>query len=329
MTKKEILSLLRGREEYVSGQEICRQLGISRTAVWKGINSLKEEGYQIEAVQNRGYRLTESPDVLTEAEIGSRITGQWAGRNVEAHRRIPCSTNLRARQLADAGTPHGTLVAADVQEGGKGRRGRTWAVSPPGTSIAMSLVLRPSLSPVKAPMMTLLAALAMRDGVEQVTGLHPAIKWPNDLVLNGKKICGILTEMILEEEYIQYVVVGIGLNVNQTEFPEEIQTSATSLRMEAGHNFQRAELVARSLAAFERYYEIFLKKEDMSELQEEYNRSLAGLWGPVRVLAPGGDWGGISLGINSLGALLVRRPSGNVEAVDAGEVSVRGLYGYV
>ena len=329
MTKTEILSLLRHSRGYVSGQEICGQLGVSRTAVWKGINSLKEEGYQIEAVQNRGYRLEEIPDVLTEAEIGSLVTGEWAGRNVEAHLRITCSTNLRARQLADAGAPHGTLVAADVQEGGKGRRGRAWAASPPGTSIAMSLILRPRFAPVKAPMLTLLAALAVRDGVEQVSGLRPAIKWPNDLALNRKKICGILTEMILEAEYIQYVVVGIGVNVNQTEFPEELREKATSLRMEAGRNFHRAELVARSLAAFEHYYGIFLKTEDLSELQEEYNRSLAGLGGPVRVLAPGGDWEGTSLGIHADGSLLVRRPSGQVEAVDAGEVSVRGLYGYV
>lgn len=329
MMKREILTLLRRREDYVSGQEICETLGVSRTAVWKCINGLKEEGYQVEAVQNKGYRLASSPDVLTEAEIGSLLTGGWAGQTVEAHERIRCSTNLRAKQLADAGAPHGTLVAADVQEGGKGRRGRSWLSSPPGTAIAMSLILRPSFAPVKAPMLTLLAALAMRDGVEQLCGLRPAIKWPNDLALHGKKICGILTEMTLEAEYIQSVVVGIGLNANQTGFPEELGEKATSLRLETGQPVHRAELVARSLKAFETYYEIFLKTEDLSGLQETYNGSLAGLGGPVRVLASKGDWEGTSLGIDATGSLLVRRPSGQVETVDAGEVSVRGLYGYV
>lgn len=329
MEKREILSLLRRSQDYVSGQEICRRLGVSRTAVWKGIGSLREEGYQVEAVQNRGYRLLSAPDVLTEAEIGSLLTGKWAGRSLEAHRRIGFSTNLRARQLADAGAPHGTLVVADVQEGGKGRRGRVWETSPEGASIAMSLILRPSFAPVKAPMLTLLAALAVRDAVEQSGGPGPAIKWPNDLVLNGKKLCGILTEMILEAEYIQYVVVGVGLNVNQREFPEELRQRATSLRLETGRDFHRAELAARALAAFEAYYEIFLRTEDLSALRETYHQSLAGLNGPVQVLAPGGGWEGISLGIDASGSLLVRRPSGQVEAVDAGEVSVRGLYGYV
>ena len=327
--KREILTLLRRQDGYVSGQEICKSLGVSRTAVWKCINSLKEEGYQMEAVQNKGYRLVSAPDVLTEAEIGSRLTGSWAGQTVEAHERIHCSTNLRAKQLADDGAPHGTLVVADVQEGGKGRRGRAWLSSPPGTAIAMSLILRPSFPPVKAPMLTLLAALAMRDGVEQVCGLRPVIKWPNDLALRGKKICGILTEMILEEEYIQSVVVGIGLNVNQTEFPEELREKAASLRLETGGKVQRAELIAQSMKAFEVYYETFLKTEDLSALQEDYNDSLAGLGGPVRVLASKGDWEGISLGIDATGSLLVRRPSGQIEPVDAGEVSVRGLYGYV
>ncbi len=326
--KREILTLLRGGG-YVSGQDICRSLGVSRTAVWKGVNSLKEEGYRIEAVPNRGYRLEFAPDVLTEAEIGSLLTGRWAGRELEAHRHIGCSTNLRAKQLADAGAVHGTLVAADVQEGGKGRRGRVWEASPEGTAIAMSLILRPSFAPGKAPMLTLLAALAVRDGIRQTCGLEPGIKWPNDLTLGSRKGCGILTEMALEAEYIQHVVVGIGINVNQTEFPEALRDRAVSLRMEAGRPFHRAELLARILEAWEGYYETFQQTENLAFVQEDYNRSLAGLNGPVQVLAPDGGWEGISLGIDASGSLLVRRPSGQVEAVDAGEVSVRGLYGYV
>ena len=327
--KRKVLLLLRQSGDYVSGQEICDALGVSRTAVWKAINSLKEEGYQIEAVQNKGYRLVSAPDVLTGAEIGSLLKSRWAGQELETHDRIAFSTNLRAKQWADDGAPHGALVVADVQEGGKGRRGRAWVTPPPGAAIAMSVVLRPKFSPLKASMLTLLAALAVRDGVFQVTGVSPVIKWPNDLVLSGKKICGILTEMILEEEYIQYVVVGIGINVNQVEFPEDVREKATSLFLETGKHFSRAELTARTAEAFERYYEIFLQTEDLSALQEDYNRSLAGMNGPVQVLAPSGGWDGTSLGIDAGGSLLVKDAEGKIQSVNAGEVSVRGLYGYV
>lgn len=327
--KRKVLTLLRERGGHVSGQEICDNLGVSRTAVWKAINSLKEEGYRIEAVQNKGYRLVGAPDVLTAAEIGSLLKSRWAGSKLEAHERLAFSTNLRAKQWADAGAPHGALVVADVQEGGKGRRGRSWATPPPGAAIAMSLVLRPKFSPQKASMLTLLAALAVRDGVRRGAGLSPEIKWPNDLVLGGKKICGILTEMILEEEYIQYVVVGIGINVNQAGFPEEMRENATSLCLEAGRTFSRAELTARTAEAFEQYYEKFLETEDLSALREDYNGSLAGQNGPVRVLAPSGGWDGISLGIDESGSLLVRDQGGTIRTVNAGEVSVRGLYGYV
>ncbi|WP_434310861.1 biotin--[acetyl-CoA-carboxylase] ligase [Hominifimenecus sp. rT4P-3] len=327
--KREVLLLLRQRGGYVSGQEICGTLGVSRTAVWKTINSLKEEGYQIEAVQNKGYCLVSAPDVLTTAEIGSQLQSCWAGKALETHERLAFSTNLRAKQWADAGAPHGALVVADVQEGGKGRRGRAWVTPPPGVAVAMSLALRPTFSPMKASMLTLLAALAVRDGVSQVTGLVPVIKWPNDLALDGKKICGILTEMILEEEYIQYVVVGIGINVNEPSFPEEVKDKATSLRLAAGKSFPRAEIVARTMEAFERYYETFLETEDLSGIQEDYNHSLAGIGGPVRVITSSGGWQGTSLGIDADGSLLVRDEEGKVNAVNAGEVSVRGLYGYV
>jgi len=327
--KTEILTLLRQGEEYVSGQQICDRLGVSRTAIWKAVNGLKEEGYVIEAVQNKGYRLISAPDVLTEGEIRSRRLTEWAGCIVEAHERIGYSTNLRAKQLADQGAVHGTLVTADVQEGGKGRRGRPWAAAAPGENIAMSIILRPELAPVQASMLTLITALAVRDEIRALTGICPKIKWPNDVVVNGRKICGILTEMALEAEYIQYLVVGIGINVNNEGFAPELAEKATSLTAETGRRFSRAELICHVLKHFEQYYEVFMRTGDLSALRENYNGSLAGRNQAVRVLAPGQEWEGISRGINETGALLVEHPDGQLEEISAGEVSVRGIYGYI
>ena len=327
--KDKILTLLRQEAGFVSGQELCDHFGVSRTAVWKAINGLKSEGYEIESSPRKGYRLCKVPDVLTEQELKSVMDTAWAGQTIEAHERICYSTNLRAKQLADMGTAHGTLVVADVQAGGKGRRGREWVTTPAGTNIAMSLVLRPDIPPVKASMLTLVAALAVRDGVEKMTGIKPQIKWPNDLVINKKKICGILTEMTMEAEYIQYIILGIGLNVNNESFVGELEDKATSLYLETGKKYGRAELVAASMKAFEHYYEQFVEDLSLKQMVEEYNQSLAGLNQKVCVLEPGKNWEGISRGINEDGELLVEDGEGKVEAVYAGEVSVRGLYGYV
>lgn len=239
--KRKILTMLRQNNEYISGQQICEELGVSRTAVWKAVNGLKNDGYVIEAVQNKGYHLLEAPDVLTEAEIGSLRTDKWKDAPVYAYAETD-STNIQAAHFAEDGAPEGTLVVADVQKSGKGRRGRKWE-TPTGVSIAMSFVLRPAFGPDKASMLTLLAALAGCRAVQELTGECPMIKWPNDLVLNRKKICGILTEMAFEEDYIRQVVVGIGFNVSQEQFPEELKDKATSLYLETGKHFSRAKLV--------------------------------------------------------------------------------------
>ena len=268
--KGEILKLLKETDGYVSGQELCRRFGVSRTAVWKVINQLKEEGYEIEAVRNRGYVLKGAGDVLSEAELLSCLETEWAGGRI-VYFDATDSTNAQAKRLAEAHAPHGTLVVSDRQDGGKGRRGRSWA-SPSGVGIWMSLILRPKIDPSLASMLTLVAALAVRKGILEETGLSPLIKWPNDLVLNGKKICGILTEMSTELMEIQYVITGIGINVNQKEFPPEIRDTATSLSLEAGRSFRRSSLIAAILKAFEKDYEAFLKTGDLSLLLEEYKR---------------------------------------------------------
>ena len=325
--KRKILTMLRSGEEYVSGQQICNQLGVSRTAVWKAVNSLKTEGYEIEAVQNKGYHLVSAPDVLTEAEIGSRRRDRWRDAPLYTYD-VTDSTNNRIRQLVETGAPEGTLAVADVQTGGKGRRGRHWE-TPAGIAIAMSFALKPSFTPDKASMITLIAAMACSHAVEELTGQRAMIKWPNDLVLNRRKITGILTEMILEEDYIQQIIVGIGFNMHQEDFPEELAEKATSIFMETGVRYSRAELVCLVMKYFADYYEIFERTGDLAFLQDEYNERLVSAGEEVRILSPGETKTGFCIGINETGGLLVKDASGDVEEVTAGEVSVRGLYSYI
>ena len=189
--KAEILRLLKESDNYISGQQLCDDFHVSRTAVWKVMEQLKKEGYQIEAVRNKGYRLIDSPDVMSQAEIDSLMKTEWAGRHTVYYDETD-STNNRAKDAGEKGAEHGTLFVADRQIAGKGCRGRAWE-SPAGSSIYMTILLYPRISPMKAPQLTLLMAIAVAEGIRQVTGLDTGIKWPNDIVRNGKKICGILT----------------------------------------------------------------------------------------------------------------------------------------
>lgn len=325
--KSEILQILRNQEGYVSGQELCSRFGVSRTAVWKVIRQLKEEGYQIEAVPNKGYHMIESADVVSAAEIKSRLHTRWAGCEIHFYETVD-STNSRAKQMAENGAPHGTLVLAERQEKGRGRRGRSWNTAS-GTAVAMSLILRPQLLPEQASMMTLVMGTAAVRACNRFLNGRAKIKWPNDIVVDGKKICGILTEMSAEMEAIHYLVIGAGFNVNTQEFPEEIKDAATSISQALGHKISRSECIQYVLEAFEECYESFLEKGDLSGLLKEYNENLINLDREVKVLDPKGGYTGISRGINEKGELLVERPDGSMEEVFAGEVSVRGVYGYV
>lgn len=325
--KSEILRLLKESNTYISGQQLCEQFQVSRTAVWKVIDQLKKEGYQIEAVRNKGYRLIDSPDVMSKAEIESLMDTKWAGSNVVYYDEID-STNNRAKEAGDNKAPHGTLFVADMQVAGKGRRGRVWQ-SPAGSSIYMTILLYPEISPLKAPQLTLVMAIAVAEGIKEVTGLETKIKWPNDIVVNGRKICGILTEMSTEIDYINHVVIGAGINVNQDDFPEDIRKTASSLKMELGKQVKRSELIAAIMKSFEKDYEIFVKTEDLSGLQELYNSMLVNLDRDVKVLEPGNEYEAHALGINKTGELIVRTAEGEEKEIYAGEVSVRGVYGYV
>lgn len=325
--KEEILRLLRSADGYISGQELCNRFGVSRTAVWKAINQLKEAGYEIEAQQNKGYRLMAAPDLMTEAEIKSLMHTDWVAKEVLYFDTID-STNIKAQELAEKGYQSGTLVVADKQESGKGRRGRSW-VSPSGTGIFMTLMIKPDINPNNASMLTLLAALAVAKAITSVTGEEALIKWPNDIVVNGKKVCGILTEMNAQFDYINHIVVGIGINVHNESFPEEISQMASSLMIEAGgKRFHRAQIIAETMSYFEQYYDTFLKTQDLSALVREYDELLVNRNKSVRVLDPKEPFDGKAMGITPKGELIVDTWESR-KLVSSGEVSVRGIYGYV
>ena len=325
--KEEILRLLRSADGYISGQELCNRFGVSRTAVWKAINQLKEAGYEIEAQQNKGYKLMAAPDLMTEAEIKSLMHTDWVAKEVLYFDTID-STNIKAQELAEKGYQSGTLVVADKQESGKGRRGRSW-VSPSGTGIFMTLMLKPDINPNNASMLTLVAALAVAKAITSVTGEEALIKWPNDIVVNGKKVCGILTEMNAQFDYINHIVVGIGINVHNESFPEEISQMASSLMIEAGgKRFHRAQIIAETMSYFEQYYDTFLKTQDLSALVREYDELLVNRNKSVRVLDPKEPFDGKAMGITPKGELIVDTWESR-KLVSSGEVSVRGIYGYV
>lgn len=327
--KADILKLLRESEDYISGQQLCERFGVSRTAVWKVINQLKEEGYQVEAVRNRGYRIIENPDVITKEELASRIQDhtKWAGQELVVFEETD-STNVQAKQLGEQGAKQGLLVVSDLQTAGRGRRGKSWE-SPKGSSIYMSLLLRPEFAPNKAPMLTLVMAHSVGKALNVCTGLDVKIKWPNDLILNGKKIVGILTEMSTEIDYINYVVIGVGINVNGTTFPDELLDKATSLCVEVGHPIQRSQIIAEVMKQFEQDYEQFQKTEDLSWMKDEYNAGLVNYGQDVVIHGAQEPYQAKALGINDTGELLIQKEDGSEEAIYAGEVSVRGVYGYV
>lgn len=324
--KAEILAALRASDGYVSGQELCGKFGVSRTAIWKAINQLKQAGYEIEAVQNRGYHIVSTPDILSENELRSIRKTEWLGNRIYYEAEID-STNTKAMKLAEEGAPHGTIVVTDHQKNGRGRRGRTWE-SPAGEAIAMTFLLRPKIDPNNASMLTLIAAMAVARGIEDETGLKAGIKWPNDVIINRKKVSGILTEMSAQADYVNHIVVGIGINVHIDEVPEELKNIATSIFLELGIKINRAALIERICEYFEAYFEVFLQTEDLSAISKQYDAYMVNRNQPVKVLDPKDTYEGTARGITTRGELLVDTWESR-KLVSSGEVSVRGIYGYL
>ena len=283
-------------------------------------------------------------DDYNQARIRSLLATKWAGNRLLFYD-VTDSTNLQAREEAEDGAPHGTMIVADRQTAGRGRRGRSWE-SPAGVNVYFSLIMRPDVVPDKASMLTLIMAHSVCRVIALRTGLDCKIKWPNDVVVNGRKVCGILTEMGLRKDGSFYLVVGVGINVRSQEFAPELSGKATSLEDEIGRRstaalckvtdslegdlaVSRSLLLAEIMGAFEEDYEIFLSRQNLSGLLDSYNHMLINRDAKVRVLDPRGEYDGKALGITETGELLVETADGTVERVYAGEVSVRGIYGYV
>ncbi|MCR4909585.1 MAG: biotin--[acetyl-CoA-carboxylase] ligase [Lachnospiraceae bacterium] len=323
----DLLELLNASKDYVSGQTIAGKLGISRNAVWKALQRLRSEGYDIEAVPRKGYRLISSEAAFGQKSIAAALHTQWLGKELLFFSEID-STNEEIRRRSRKGAKEGLMAVADRQTDGRGRRGRGWT-SPAGTSLMFSFLLRPVFPPETAPMLTLVMAIAVSRGISGECGVKTGIKWPNDIVLNGKKLVGILTEMSVEPDYIQEVIIGTGINVSVKDFPAELNTTATSLFLETGKHFSRAGILAAVSEEFERCYAVFCEDRNLKRLAGEYEQLCVNKGKRVRVLDPKGEYEAQAGGIDEYGQLLVTLDSGEKRSVYAGEVSVRGIYGYI
>lgn len=266
-----------------------------------------------------------------QKQLEKQLQTRWMGKKV-FYREETESTITWAKEAAKTGSREeldGALFLAEAQTGGKGRIGRVWN-SPPGQNIYMNLLLmEPEIAPMNAASLTLVMGLSVAQAVTEVTGKKAGIKWPNDVVMSGKKICGILTEMQISGNMPKYITIGVGINVNQKEFPEELQDKATSLMLETGDILAREEVAAKTLEYFEKNYEKFLETQDLSLLKTEYEALLLNRNQPVRLIEKGTESRGIARGITEKGELLVEFETGEIRKVLSGEVSVRGLYSYV
>ena len=321
---KSVLELLAGGE-FVSGEKISLELGVSRVAVWKRINQLREQGWQIEAGGKRGYRLT-AGDSLEPALWAGSLTTARLGRGENRYEKEVTSTNTVIKEMALAGAPDGSLCVAESQTAGKGRLGRAWS-APAGKGLWVSLLLRPRLKPACAPFITLCAAMAMAKAVQDASGLEVKIKWPNDLVADGRKICGILLELSADPDSIEYVVVGTGLNVHPGAYPPELRDRAAAVGELAAETPLRREILARYLAALEALIER-LEREDFGNLAAEYWSMSCTLGHEVQV-SGAVELTGVADAIDTTGALIVRTADGKRHRLLSGDVSVRGVMGYV
>ncbi|NVI96509.1 biotin--[acetyl-CoA-carboxylase] ligase [Myxococcus sp. AM009] len=314
-----ILSFLsESGSDYTSGEALSSKLGLSRTAVWKHVEALRAKGYRIEAVSARGYRLVSVPDRLTSLEVGPLLDTHDLGRTIHHHESLP-STNEKAFRLAQDGAEHGEVVVAEQQTAGKGRRGRTW-VSPPGLNLYFSAVLRPDLPPQRAPELTLVAAVALAESLRDA-GVEAAIKWPNDVHIDGLKVAGILTELSAEPERVHFVIVGVGVNLNsQAEhFPEELRATATSLSLALGQPVQRARFAAALWTRLEEWLDLYMDT-GFDAVRARWKALSSTLGQDVRVRTDRQELRGRAEDIDPSGALLVRTAEGSLERVLAGDV---------
>lgn len=325
--KQKILRLLReNSDRFISGEEISSILQVSRTAIWKHINSLRDGGYVIESVSGQGYRLLDYPDAINKEELMLKKETEVFGREIHVFEKV-VSTNDVARKLAAQGAPEGTIVIAEQQMQGKGRMGRSW-VSTPQKGIWFSFVLRPKIMPAFAAQLIFVSAVAVCRALRRSTGLEITIKWPNDLILEGKKIVGILTELSAEIDMVNYLVVGVGINANHRpeDFPAAIREKAGSLALAAGRSFRRTDLLLQVLKELEAEYREY-HEAGFSNVIERWKALNSTLGKEVMVISGDEKFSGWAYNLDESGRLLVQREDGSVSAVIAGDVSVRAKEG--
>ena len=317
-----ILQLFREQDGFVSGELISQELHVSRTAIWKHINALRSSGYVIEAVPSRGYRLLSAPDVLSVEEIRAQLDAEVIGKQFVCLAETS-STNADAFRLAEQGATEGTVVLADMQNSGKGRLGRVWS-SPQGVNLYTSIVLRPRVMPYEAAQLTFLSAVAVARSIELLTDIRPEIKWPNDVLIDGKKVAGLLNEMNSETDGVNFVILGIGVNLNMTadQFPEDLRHPATSLLLEQGHPVCRAKFAAVMINELDRLYAEFLT-HGFGPVREEWQRR-CNANGRELLVSDGGSetLRGMFAGIDTDGALLIQRADGKTDRIISGDVRV-------
>lgn len=316
----EIIKLLRtGGQEYISGQSLSSALGISRTAIWKHIKNIRKMGYTVQASPKKGYRLEVSEAPFNALEISSGLSTEFMGRKIYFYPSLD-STNIKAFELGRAGAPEGTAIIADSQSKGKGRVGRKWE-SPPGVNLYTSVILRPDISPLHAQNLTFLAAVAVAETVEAFCLRRPTVKWPNDILIDSRKVAGILMEMDSEADRIHFVIAGIGVNINIKErmFPDYIKAIATSIAEKRGTEVGRAEFTRGLYSNIEKWYKIYLKN-GFTPVLDAWRGFFDAEGRMIRVVSFNRTIEGMCAGVDSDGALLVRLSSGAVERVISGDV---------
>lgn len=320
--RKELLdAFTNAGDSFLSGQYIAELIGCSRTAVWKHIEELRKDGFQLEAVRRKGYRIVKTPETIIPDEIRLGLRTKFVGQNLHYEESVE-STQKIAHRLAYEGAKTGTVVIAEEQVSGRGRMDRKW-YSPKHTGIWMSLIIRPAISLSKAPQLTLLAAVSIVQAIEEVTGLSPDIKWPNDILINGKKVTGILTELQAEADRINSIIIGVGMNVNQLQedLPSELQTVASSLAIETGRKIARAELIRSIFSHFEKMYELYLAEGfyPIKLLWESYAISI-GKQIKARTLTATIE--GKAIGITEDGVLQLEDASGHIHHIYSADIEI-------
>ena len=329
LQEKVLAMLLQDPSRPLSGEAMSRALGVSRAAVWKAIEALRREGYEIFSAPNRGYRLESAPDRVREGELAGPLSGCLVGSRLMCLDTID-STNTECKRQAMAGAPEGLVVMAEEQTGGRGRLGRSFQ-SPPGRGLYLSALLRPRLEPAEVADFTAWVAVAVCDGIQAACGVRPRIKWTNDIILNGRKLVGILTELglVSESNSLDYLVTGIGINVNHRpeDFSPDIRDMAISLSQALGHPVRRSHLAAQVILALDRMYADFPRNK--AEYLEKYRSDCLTPGNQVQLITPVSRQEAYALAIDDDFRLVVELPDGTRRALSAGEVSVRGMYGYV